>query len=154
MRENTQSTSKTQKQYYDNRRKPIKFAENQLVWLYWPKPPVRIRFKKLQRLWTGPWKILSFKSPLVIELQKVGKHRKQIVHVDRLAPCNTPIDAVESPSSATTVENVENLSDSSPHESSHVESHSESQAADESSVNQRPVRYKRRPKALEPYILT
>ena len=154
VRENTQSIAKTQKQYYDNRSKPIKFVENQLVWRYWPKPPVRMKFKKLQRLWTGPWKILSFKSPLVVELQEVGKSRKQIVHVDRLAPCNTPIDAVESPSSATSAENVENLSDSSSHESSHVESLSESQVADESLVNQRPVRQKRRPKALEPYILS
>ena len=80
VREATQATAKAQKIYYDRRTKPVKFVINQLVWLYWPKPPVRMKYKKLQRLWTGPWKILRFQTPLVVEIQEFNKKRKQRVH--------------------------------------------------------------------------
>jgi len=33
---------------------------------------VRQQFKKLTRLWTGPWKIVLFKSPVVVELRHVS----------------------------------------------------------------------------------
>jgi len=84
--EATQATANAQKIYYDRRTKPAKFVINQLVCLYWPKPPVRMKYKKLQRLWTGPWKILRFQTPLVVEIQEFNKKRKQTVHIDRLAP--------------------------------------------------------------------
>jgi len=66
------------------------FTEGQLVRLFWPRPPVRQQFRKLQRLWTGPWRIESFKSPLVVVLKHTTKRTRQTVHVDRLLPCNTP----------------------------------------------------------------
>jgi len=66
------------------------FNEGQLVWLFWPRPPVRQKFRKLQRLWTGPWRIQSFKSPLVVVLKHTVKRTRQTVHVDPLLPCNTP----------------------------------------------------------------
>jgi len=64
-----------------------KFYEGQKVWLYWPRPPIRQQFKKLTRLWTGPWKIVLFKSPVVVELCHVSNGAIQVVHVDRLLPC-------------------------------------------------------------------
>jgi len=39
-------------------------------------------------LWTGPWDILHFESPLVVQIRHTGTNKKQTVHVDRLAPCN------------------------------------------------------------------
>ena len=64
-----------------------KFDEGQKVWLYWPRPPVCQQYKKLTRLWTGPWKIVLFKSPVVVELHHVSNGAIQVVHVDRLLPC-------------------------------------------------------------------
>ena len=40
-----------------------------------------IRKKKLQRLWTGPWEILSFITPLVVRIQHTQTHKIQTVHV-------------------------------------------------------------------------
>ena len=77
------------KNYYDRCSKRLQFHTGQLVWLYWPKPPIRQRFKKLSQLWTGPWKIDHFKSPVVVEIHStVGKKKQQIVNIDRLVPCS------------------------------------------------------------------
>jgi len=64
-----------------------KFHEGQKVWLYRPRLPVRQQYKKLTPLWTGPWKIVLFKSPVVVELHHVSNGAVQVVHVDRLLPC-------------------------------------------------------------------
>ena len=71
VRQATHAAAKTQKSYYDNRSRSFKFSEGQKVWLYWPSPPRRQRFRKLQQVWTGPWSIVSFKSDVVVELQTV-----------------------------------------------------------------------------------
>jgi len=42
------------------------FAVDQHVWLYWPRPLVRQKNKKWTQIWTGPWKITQFVSPLVV----------------------------------------------------------------------------------------
>jgi len=94
VRDATWSSARTQKLYYDERSKQAVFTEGQLVWLFWPMPPVRQRFHKLQRLWTGPWRIESFKSPLVVVLKQTAKRTRQTVHVDHLLLCNTPPQAV------------------------------------------------------------
>jgi len=90
VRNATKSSARTQKSYYDERAHVLSFTVGQLVWLYWPRLPVRQRFRKLQRLWTGPWRIEAFKSPLV----DVIKRTRQTVHVDRLLLCKTPPPAV------------------------------------------------------------
>ena len=45
------------------------------------------QFKKLTRLWTGPRKIVLFKSPVVVKLHQVFNGAIQVVHVDLLLPC-------------------------------------------------------------------
>ena len=90
VRDATKSSARTQKMYYDNRSRQAVFAEGQLVWLFWPRPSVRHKFRKLQRLWTGPWRIELFKLPLVVVLRHTEKRTRQTVHVDRLLPCHTP----------------------------------------------------------------
>jgi len=67
-----------------------RFHEGQKVWLYLPRPPVRQQYKKLTRLWTGPWKIALFKSPVVVELHHVSNDAIQVVHVDRFLLCVSP----------------------------------------------------------------
>jgi len=41
-------------------------------------------------LWTGPWRIEAFKSPLVVVIKHTVKRARQTVHVDRLILCRTP----------------------------------------------------------------
>jgi len=76
VRDASRSSARTQKQYYDERLRQTVFTEGQLVWLFWPRPPVRQQFRKLQRLWTGPWRIKSFKSPLVMVLKHTAKRTR------------------------------------------------------------------------------
>jgi len=41
VRDATRSSARTHKAYYDDRSKRTTFKEGQLVWLFWPRPPVR-----------------------------------------------------------------------------------------------------------------
>ena len=121
-------------------------------WLFWPRPPVRQKFRKLQKLWTGPWVIESFKTPLVVVNKHSEKRTRQTVHVDRLLPCtasdsaSAETDSGVLPDTSTQTEEIP-LLDSQPWD----ESQSQSQSVSESS---RPTRTRRRPAALEPYILS
>jgi len=114
IRQTTQSAAKTQKSYFDQHVKGSPFAVGQLVWLYWPRPPIRQQKRKLQHVWTEPWKILSFFTHLVVKIRHIKSSKTQTVLVDRLTPCKnqsehldepstTPV-ATSSPSSTTFVE--------------------------------------------------
>jgi len=39
-------------------------------------------------MWTGPWRIIEFKTAIVVTVQHEKAHKKQTVHVDRLVPCH------------------------------------------------------------------
>jgi len=86
VRSATSGAAKTQKNYFDKHVKGPPFALNQLVWLYWPRPLFRSRSRKLTRSWTGSWRIVEFKTTIVVVVQNVKTHKKQTVHVDRLVP--------------------------------------------------------------------
>jgi len=90
VRRATKKEARTQRKYYDDRSRMTRFHEGQKVWLYWLRPPVRQQYKKLTRLWTGPWKIVLFKSPVVVKLHHVSNGAIHEVHVDRLLPCVSP----------------------------------------------------------------
>jgi len=62
------SSAVAEKTYFDQRVKSYSFSVGQRVWLYWPRPLVRQKHRKLTRLWTGPWIITSFRSPIAVEL--------------------------------------------------------------------------------------
>jgi len=115
--------------------------------------------KKLQQLWTGPWRIESFCSPLVVNIKHVDKRSRQRVHVDRLIPCITP-----PPSTAPADEQVTSSVDGTqpgpsqavdePEYGSGSQGDVDSQLMDSMpTLSQRPTRIRRRPAALEPYIL-
>ena len=151
--------------YYDERAHVISFEVGQLVWLYWPRPPVRQRFRKLQRLWTGPWCIEAFKSPLVVVIKHTAKRTRQTVHVDRLLVCKSPpptvpeVDSGAPPDSETVTkgqttpdEGTQNPLgwDQDSQSWGDIESQPLSQSA---SGSGRPTRARRRPTALDAYIL-
>ena len=163
VRDAARSTARAQKLYYDKRSRQAVFTEGQLVWLFWPRPPVRQKFRKLQRLWTGRWRIESFKSTLVVVLKDTVKRTRQTVHVDPLLSCNTPppvvpeVDSGIPPDSQTPTDRLDIPDgDSQPlldlEEDSQSWGDSESQTQSTSGTT-RPVRVRRRSTALEPYIL-
>ena len=108
VRNATQVSAKTQKSYFDARVRAIAFTKGQLVWLYWPKPLLRQKNRKLTQLWFGPYRIIEFKSEVVVQIQHIKTNKMQTVHVDRLMPCTTVSDI------------------SSPHGNSHPQSMSSS----------------------------
>jgi len=63
------------KNYFDKHVKGPSFALSQLVWLYWPRPLLRSRSRKLTRSWTGPWRIVEFKTTIVVVVQNVKTHK-------------------------------------------------------------------------------
>jgi len=159
VREATQSVARTQKRHYDERSRHTRFTQGQLVWLFWPRPPVRQKFKKLQQLWTGPWRIESFCSPLVVNIKHVEKRSRQRVHVDRLIPCITPPPA-NAPADEQATSSVDGTQPGpsqavdEPGNGSGSQGDVDSQLLDSMpTLSQRPTRIRRRPAALEPYIL-
>jgi len=101
VREALRHNARTEKTYFDRRVKRVNFSIGQKVWLFWPRPLVRQRKRKLTNLWTSPWIIRKFFSPLVIEIQHSVNHRFQTVHVARVTPCTTPETAETSASEPT-----------------------------------------------------
>ena len=92
VRNATQLSAKTQQSYFDARVRAIAFTKDQLVWLYWPKPLLRQKKRKLTQLWFGPYRIVEFKSEVVVQIQHIKTDKMQTVHVDRLMPCTTVPD--------------------------------------------------------------
>ena len=94
--------------YFDAHVKGSTFTEGQLVWLYHPKPLLRQRYRKLNRLWIGPYRINRFCSDVVVELQHTFTKKKTIAHINRIIPCKTviPTESVATPATppAETVE--------------------------------------------------
>ena len=130
------------------RSRPLHYEVGQQVWLYWPRPPIRQKFKKLQSLWTGPWTIEAFRTPLVVILRHPSRRGRQTVHVDRLLPCQSqpaPADDVEPTPESSRTEPVTNAPISKP-----IVPETDSF---QPSSSMRPVRTRRRPAAREPYIL-
>ena len=97
VRRNTHAVAKTQKTYFDRLVKGPIFAVNQYVWLFWPRPVVRQKYRKLTRSWTGPFQIISFKSQVVCVVKHVRTGKRYTVHIDRLTPCySDPHDSDDS----------------------------------------------------------
>ena len=154
----TKKAARVQRKYYDEKSRRTTFREGQLVWLLWPQPPIRQKFKKLRKVWAGPWKIEEFPSPLVVKIRHVNKRTRQTVHVDRLISCLTP-QALDEPE-----DSLVNLFGDGEHPSTVEPSLQpdapleetqdfESQPLGETQLSQRPTRTRRLPTALEPYIL-
>jgi len=165
VRDATKSSARTQKSYYDERSRVVSFDIGQHVWLFWPRPPVRQRFRKLQRLWTGPWRIEAFISPLVVVIKSTAKRTRQTVHVDRLLLCKTPPPAVPDANSGappdmqtttdgldTPDEGTQPLPGLDQDSQSWGDTESQSQSQSASGLGW-PTRVRRRPTALESYIL-
>jgi len=127
---------------------------NQLVWLYWPRPVLRQRTRKLTCLWSGPWKILSFRTSIVVVIQHTQTGKRQTVHIDRLSPCFTPPrDLTSAQAAITNTASVPAVLVSHQHQASTTQPFPRSTltaAATASTITTpaRPVRTKRKPARL------
>jgi len=142
VRQATQSVARTQKKYYDEHAKGHNFKLNDLVYMFWPRPPLRQKYKKLTQLWTGPWRILNFKSSVVAEIQDEKTKARQKVHVDRLTPCKIRPDNAATMTALPTVEMQEHQVLTEP-----------ISVEVEAEPSSRPRRTHKLPKVLEPYLV-
>jgi len=74
----------TMKTYFDRRVRGQALRVGQTVWLYWSRPLVKQKHRKLTQLWTGPCVVERFFSPTVVEISHPLARKRQTVHVDRL----------------------------------------------------------------------
>jgi len=102
-REHLHAYAKTQKRYFDARLKPVPYRVGQKVWLYWPRPLVRQRHRKLFNQWVGPFTIVSFLTPITALIRCDVTHKKQRVHDDRLSSCAIEADTTSEPQSTSAV---------------------------------------------------
>jgi hypothetical protein len=77
--------SSRMKAWYDRKTRDPLLQEGEKVWLFNPRRKLG-RAPKLQCDWEGPYLIIKKMSDVVFCIQKTPKHRKKIVHADRLAP--------------------------------------------------------------------
>ena len=93
-REHLHAYAVTEKRYFDARVKPVPYHVGQKMWLYWPRPLVRQRHRKLFNQWVGPFTILVFLTPITALVRCDITHKLQRVHVDRLSPCAVEAESV------------------------------------------------------------
>ena len=90
VRQHLHATAQTQKRCFYARVKPVSFHADQLVWFFWPRPMLRQKQRKLVNLWTGPWKILQFLSPITVVVQHVNTH-KTVSYTHLTLPTNREV---------------------------------------------------------------
>ena len=85
VRENIQRAARRMKNNYDRTSNYVPFKKGDEVWLFTPTR-IKGRNPKLQRSWTGPWRILSILNDCVVRIQKQDKPNNiQCVNIDRIA---------------------------------------------------------------------
>ncbi|EFN65849.1 Transposon Ty3-I Gag-Pol polyprotein, partial [Camponotus floridanus] len=77
--------SSRMKSWYDRNARQILFQEGEKVWFFNPRR-IKGRAPKLQSNWEGPFVVVKKLNDVVFCIQKSVKHKKKIVHADRLAP--------------------------------------------------------------------
>ncbi|KMQ92912.1 integrase core domain protein, partial [Lasius niger] len=83
VRERMKVKSSRVKAWYDRKARQILFQEGQKVWFYNPRR-VKGKAPKLQSNWEGPFQVVKKFSDVVYCIQKTPKHRKKVVHADRM----------------------------------------------------------------------
>ncbi|KMQ92146.1 integrase core domain protein [Lasius niger] len=84
VRERMDVKSRRTKSWYDRKAKQTLFQEGEKVWFYNPQR-MKGRVPKLQSNWEGLFLIVRKLSDIVNCIQKSSRHKKKVVHADRLA---------------------------------------------------------------------
>jgi len=148
VRRMTKVAAKTEKSYYHSSTKEMSFHQGQWVDLYQPQPLLRQRYRKLQRLWIGPYEILSFKSDLVVEIRSLKTSKRKVVHIDRLWPYHGQQQVVSGPEPTT---NARAPTQDKSQPVAHAMQQDETQHAD---IPQRQTRCSRKPARYKDYVTT
>ena len=84
-RQHMKVASDRMKARYDQLANSAGFQEGDRVWLY---RPTRTKGKspKLQRSWEGPYNIITRINDVIYRIQRHGRAKRIVVHLDRLAP--------------------------------------------------------------------
>ncbi|XP_076385682.1 uncharacterized protein LOC143264081 [Megachile rotundata] len=90
-RNNLKLSKHRQKYYYDKKIRPIQYETNEDVFLL--NPP---RKNKLEKEYSGPYKITRTIEPNNVELQVGGRNKRRIVHKDRIKRAHLPMRDRES----------------------------------------------------------
>ncbi|GAB1869457.1 RNA-directed DNA polymerase [Camponotus japonicus] len=85
VRERMALKSSQMKTRYDRKVRTILFEEGERVWFYNPRRS-KGKAPKLQSNWEGPYFIVKKFNDVIYCIQKTPRHRKKVVHADRLAP--------------------------------------------------------------------
>jgi len=94
-RENLKTAAGRQKERYDRKRHGDPYKVGDKVWLHSTVIP-RGRAKKLHCPWSGPFTVIKCISDAVYRVQDSrARRRRQVVHFDRLKPCNPNMRAQE-----------------------------------------------------------
>ncbi|RLU26298.1 hypothetical protein DMN91_000092 [Ooceraea biroi] len=83
-RDRLRISSKNMKAWYDRRARDVFFEPGQKVWFYNPRR-IKGRAPKLQTSWEGPYEVTRRISEVVYEIRKSVRHRRKIIHANRLA---------------------------------------------------------------------
>ena len=70
---------------YDRKARTVLFKEGERVWFYNPQRS-KGKAQKLQNNWEGPYLVVKKFNDVVYCIQRTARHRKKVVHADRLAP--------------------------------------------------------------------
>ena len=70
---------------YDRKARTVLFEEGERVWFFNPRRS-KGKAQKLQSNWEGPYSIVKKFNDVVYCIQRTVRHRKKVVHADRLAP--------------------------------------------------------------------
>ncbi|KMQ86314.1 integrase core domain protein [Lasius niger] len=84
VRERMNVKSSRVKSWYDRKARRTLFQEGEKVWFYNPRR-IKGRAPKLQSNWEGPFLIVRKLRDVVYCIQRSSRHKKKIVHADRLA---------------------------------------------------------------------
>ena len=88
VRRTTASAHQQQKQLYDKKVHGKPFEVGDLVWLHSPAV-AKGKSRKLHHPWQGPFRVIKKLSDITYRIQSTRrKHRRIVVHFDRLKPCH------------------------------------------------------------------
>jgi len=77
--------SSQMKAWYDRKVRRVLFKEGDRVWLFNPRRS-KGKAQKLQSNWEGPYSVVKKFNDVVYCVQRIPRHKKKVVHADRLAP--------------------------------------------------------------------
>ena len=151
MREHLGQAASRRKEQYDSKVKRCEFVPGQLVWYFYPRRKQGLS-PKWQNYYTGPYRIVRVLDSHTVVIQRNKKSKCIVVHRDKLKPCLTEMQEMESFTPAAIEPEARVVPHLSPEPSpiSQPEIYCDS---DRETFNTRPKRITRRPDYLNDFVV-